>query len=90
MEMIDFNNEDNNIFSFGGFESGNTGLQANVSCGIEDLFKTIGVKQGSWHCDRNNCQCQFTLLTVAFRLPPGILLFVYEVSVSQRLNCRKR
>lgn len=90
MEMIDFNNEDNNVFSFGGFESGNTGLQANVSCGIEHLFKTIGAKQGSWHCDRNDCRCRFTLLTVAFRLPPGkFLSIVYNVSISH-LNFRKR
>ena len=77
MEMIDFNNEDNNVFSFGGFESGNTGLQANVSCGIEDLFKMIGAKQGAWHCDRNDCRYRFTLLTVAFRLPPGIFFALF-------------
>lgn len=74
LKMIEFNNLDNNIFSFGTFgsESHHTGCQLNVSSGTADLWDTIGNLQGSWHSDRNDCIFRFTCLTLLFRLPPGM------------------
>ena len=74
--MIRFNNEDNNVFSFGGLFSGHTGCQMNVSSGVESLSTLIGQLQGSWHPDVNDCQARFSIFTLMLRLPPGNINFL--------------
>lgn len=71
LEMIKFNNEDNNVFSFGNMDCGNTGVQMNVSSGMDALWKLIGQLQGSWHTDINDCLFRFTMFTLLLHLPPG-------------------
>lgn len=71
LEMIDFNNNDNNVFGFGGLAPNNTGCQANVSSGLADLWELIGRLQGAWHTDINDCICRWTFLVFLLRLPPG-------------------
>ena len=74
--MIGFNNEDNNVFSFGGLSSGHTGCQMNVSSGVGSLSALIGQLQGSWHPDVGDCQARFSVFTLMFRLPPGNIKFL--------------
>jgi hypothetical protein len=67
----DFNAKDNNIFGFGGLKPYATGCQANVSSATDDLVKSIGPAQGSWHPDRGDDWARWTIGTVCFRLPDG-------------------
>lgn len=72
LSMIDFNNNDNNVFGFGGLAPNNTGCQANVSSGLANLWELIGRLQGAWHTDINDCICRWTFLIFLLRLLPGM------------------
>ena len=71
-EVNDFNAKDNNIFGFGGLKPYATGCQANVSSATDDLAKSIGIGQGSWHPDEGDDYGRWTIGTILFRLPPGM------------------
>lgn len=72
-DQIDWNSNENNVFTYGGLSPGLTSCQGNVSSGIEDLWKIIGLLQGYWHLDKNDCIFRWTFLVFLFRLPPGKL-----------------
>lgn len=79
----------NNVVGFGGFEANGTGLQMNVSSGFNSLAALIGQHQGSYHSDRNDDYMLWTVLTLLFRLPKGVLYQYFLHAKLTGLLCRR-
>lgn len=78
LDNIDFQCVVNNVFSFGGIEPGNTGLQMNASTSTDggELTMSIGETSGSWHLDQSDDPSSWTLFLLFFKLVDGELLLV--------------
>ncbi|KAJ7080375.1 hypothetical protein B0H15DRAFT_933240 [Mycena belliarum] len=70
-EMCRFLADDNNIFVFGGLGPGATGLQMNISSGMQNLRRSIGNLQGYFHTDDHDDPTQYTFGILMLKLPPG-------------------
>ena len=71
-DVLEFHSKVNNVFGFGGFEPGNTGLQMNVSSGFTSLAELIGEHQGALHTDQHDHPPSYTVCTICFNLPPSM------------------
>ncbi|KIM76533.1 hypothetical protein PILCRDRAFT_12761 [Piloderma croceum F 1598] len=69
--MLEFHSLDNNTFGFGGLGPSGTGCQANVSSNGRPLRELIGQYQGSLHTDEGDDPCDFTVMILILRCPPG-------------------
>ena len=69
--MLKFHATDNNVFGFGGLGPNGTGCQLNVSSGGRDLKELFGIVQGSLHADESDDPCDWTVMFLFLRLPPG-------------------
>ncbi|KAF8833739.1 hypothetical protein BDN67DRAFT_1072857 [Paxillus ammoniavirescens] len=72
-ELISYASAENNVFTFGGGNSGPVGCQLNISSikSGGELKGAIGEVQGSWHVDQGDDPLTHTLLVMLFRIPPG-------------------
>ncbi|KAF5309401.1 hypothetical protein D9619_012397 [Psilocybe cf. subviscida] len=70
MEITDFQSVFNNVFGFGGLGPNGTSVQLNISSVNIKLGESLGA-QGGLHCDRTDCKCRFTFLTLLYRICPS-------------------
>lgn len=77
-DVINFRDNDLNVFTLGGLNPGPSSCQMNISSAWfgGSLISFLGILQGQWHVDKKDDIVRWTLLIVQIRIPPGNLLLV--------------
>ena len=78
--MLEFQEVQNNVFTFGGFGLSGTSCQMNISSlSDESLEKLLG-HQGYWHPDPLDDALGYTVLVLLLRVGPSELVSFFSTS----------
>jgi hypothetical protein len=70
LDLINFHNELNNVFSFGGLDLNGTDCQFNCSSSLSGSLSSHLGGQGGWHTDSGDDVTRFTMFTLLLNVGP--------------------